>query len=139
MEHRWSKRFNVNVDVSLYHRGNSAVKCKTRDAGSAGIFIESAPQTIVKNTFLEVGFDEGGNLRYKKARKHLVRALVVHSSAKGVGLMFIKPEPEVLLAWRQVMRRARHQSSNSSLAIEKSSCYPELSTEYMPVSKSLAK
>jgi len=59
MELRWSKRFNVNVDVSLYHRGKKPMKCKTYNAGSAGIFIKPAPQSLTKNSFLEVEFEEG--------------------------------------------------------------------------------
>jgi len=139
MEHRWSKRFKVNIEVFLYHRGGSAIKCKTYNAGSAGIFIKSAPDTLVKNTFLEVEFEEGSNLRHKKPRVFRLRALTVHSSKKGVGLMFLKPEPETLLAWRQVIRRARHQPPISGLAIKKSSLYPELSTDYMFASKPIAK
>ena len=139
MEHRWSKRFNVNVDLLLYHRGNSAIKCKTLDAGSAGILIESTPQSIQKNTFLEVEFEEGTNLRYKKNRSHRIRALVIHSSKKGVGLMFLKAEPETLLVWRQVIRKARHQLSSSSLPMNTSFYYPDLIADYMPASKSFSK
>ena len=139
MEHRWSKRFNVNVEVLLHHRGNSAIKCQTGDAGTAGIFIDSAPQTIAKNTFLEVEFEEGANLRYKKNRSHRIRALVIHSSKKGVGIMFLKTEPETLLAWRQVIRKARHQLSRSSLPVNTSSYYPDFITDYMPASKLISK
>lgn len=135
MEHRWSKRFNVNIEVSLYHRGRPVIKCQTDDAGSAGIFIKNAPETLVKNTFLEVEFEEGSNLRHKNPRVFRLRALVVHSSNKGIGLMFLKSAPEMLLAWRQVMRRARHQPSSFSRAIETASFYPELSSVYMPTSK----
>jgi len=139
MEHRWSKRFNVNVDVLLYHRGGRPIKCKTYNAGTAGIFIKSVLETLTKNSFLEVEFEEGANLRYKKNRSHRIRALVIHSSKQGVGLMFLKPEPETLLAWRQVMRRAHHQLSSSSLPITTSSFYPDLITDYMPASKLISK
>lgn len=132
MEHRWSKRFNVNVDVSLYHRGNSVIKCQTHDAGSAGIFIEPVHQALAKNTFLEVEFEQGLNLRYKKPQKFRMRALVVHTSKKGIGLMFLKPEPETLLAWRQEIRRAHHQPCSSSAAINTSSFSPELSVNFLP-------
>ena len=139
MEHRWSKRFDVNVDVSLYHRGEPVIECATSDAGTGGIFINHVPQTVEKNTFLEVEFKEGSNLRYKRARVFRLRALVMHSSNKGVGLMFLKSDPETLLAWRQVMRKARHQPSISDLAIKKSSFYPELSTDYIPTQRLIAK
>jgi len=136
MEHRWSKRFNVNVDVSLYRGANSVVHCKTNDAGTAGIFINpSTNNTLEKNAFLELEFKEGSNLRYKKAKTFRLRALVVHSSNKGAGLMFLKSDPETLLAWRQVIRQARRQSSISSMDIKKPSLYPELSADYMPVQK----
>jgi len=127
MEHRWSKRFNVNIDVSLYGRDGSVVQCKTHDAGTGGICIDAVPEALIESPLLEVEFEEGGDFRYKKSRNFRFRALVVHSSTKGIGLMFVESKPETLFAWRQVIRRIRHQPSN--LAIKTPSTYPKHRTQ----------
>ena len=109
MEHRWSKRFDINVDVSLYHRGSSVIRCTTDNAGTAGIFVDTGQNTLAKNTLLEVEFEDNANLHDREPRVFRLRAMVAHASNKGLGLMFLKSEAETILAWRQVLKGSHEQ------------------------------
>jgi len=85
MEHRWSVRKPVEVDVSLRRQGTSLKRYKTRDLSMEGVFVESGPDSWPEDTFLEL---ELPLFEKNKQTRHRVPVVVVHRSQNGMGLMF---------------------------------------------------
>ncbi len=88
MEHRWNIRHSAKLKVLLHHEDISEVHCKTRNIGRDGMFVETEHMTYQPHTMVRVEFEsnKGG-----ATQRHNVPALVVHSSAEGLGLMFMQP------------------------------------------------
>lgn len=85
MEHRWSVRKPVIVEVALRRQGSRFKRFKTRDLSMEGIFVESGPDSWPQDTFLELELP-----LYENGKQicHRVPVVVVHSSPEGMGLMF---------------------------------------------------
>jgi hypothetical protein len=86
MENRWSIRKPVALDVELHYQGKPCERCKTRDIGLGGMFIEVAESVIPRygKVELDVHVDSGAG----KKKWHRFVATVVHSSLQGLGVMF---------------------------------------------------
>ncbi len=85
MEHRWSLRKPVNVNVSLRRQGSDFRRFKARDISMEGVFVESGPDSWPEDTFLELEIPLFEN---SKPTRHRVPVVVVHRSHNGMGLMF---------------------------------------------------
>lgn len=91
MEHRWSERRRVCIDVKIYHNGNSVALCKTRDLSMGGMQIRVGPLGFYTNTPLEVEFEvqaDGG------ARRYRLPCNVVHCSRDRLGVMIHETHAE---------------------------------------------
>jgi hypothetical protein len=106
MEHRCDKRKSVKIDVVLYRRGRLTDVCRTRDVGIAGLFLETGSVEYNKNSIIDVEFVVELSRRHKRFRSYRLPAMIVRTANDGVGLMFVKPEAEAILAWRLVVQRA---------------------------------
>ena len=85
MEHRWSVRKPVDIDVRVYHGGFPGARVRARNIGMEGMYIETRGLALPKNSVLDVEFrlddaGEGQNFR--------VPSFVRHVSGGGVGVMF---------------------------------------------------
>ena len=89
IEHRHRSRISTEKEVSIYHRGILVAECRIKDISAEGIAIWSGPIQYHRNTLLELEFaiEQDG-----KRRKFKQQALVVHSSADVLGLIFIESD-----------------------------------------------
>ena len=82
MEHRCSVRKPFEFQLLIYKNGLPVQSSVSRNLGLGGVFIKAGTSAWRKNECLEVEF-----LGCGKAGMRLP-AVVVHQSARGVGLMF---------------------------------------------------
>ena len=108
MEHRWSLRTPVELDVDLIYESVDEMACKTRDIGLGGVFIEGDSQVMPpKNANVELNFilnsDEG-------SIKHKIKARVVRTSDDGIGLMFRDFDVGAFRSLQEVLRHKKPDS-----------------------------
>ncbi len=91
MEKRWSLRKSIQLDVVLHHDTAGAIKCKTHDISLEGMFIETDNRTLpVDDTvYLDFILTDGGN------KLHHIRAKVIRTTDKGMGVMFREFNPRI--------------------------------------------
>ncbi|WP_172600347.1 PilZ domain-containing protein [Sulfurivermis fontis] len=92
MEHRFSYRWPLNLQVALYSRGALVARGVCRNVSRDGMFVQVAPGLLFRNALVEVEIlaeERSGRLR--------LPAMVVHCGHDGVGLVFDEvAEPESL-------------------------------------------
>ena len=84
IEHRWSSRKNINIDVSLYYPPIGTISGKTRNISLEGMFVDLEGASIPPQARLEVRFTAQTR---DSAVEHRLPAYVVHGSEQGIGLM----------------------------------------------------
>ena len=84
MEHRWSERKNIVMDVTLHYGPIGKIGGKTRDISLEGMFIELEGVQIPPQSRLEVAFTTEGSTG---ETEHRLPAYVVHEEDGGIGLM----------------------------------------------------
>lgn len=85
MEHRWSLRKPVEIDVTLRRQGLSHKRYKTKNISLEGVFVDSGADSWPEDTFLELEFPVHGQ---QQGARHRIPVVVVHRSTEGMGLMF---------------------------------------------------
>jgi hypothetical protein len=85
VERRYSKRLEVEFDLSVGYRGRRFPIATARDLSPDGMFIRIAGITLPSGTLVDVEFERRG-------RHWLIPAIVVHLHPKGIGVMFREPE-----------------------------------------------
>lgn len=85
MESRWHPREHVDLNVSLIRQGGVFASAKAVDLSKGGIAIEDPAVPLSKGQILDVKLSPAGHPRRKSLR---VRAMVIHTDSKRVGLMF---------------------------------------------------
>lgn len=85
MEHRWSERKPIEMEVSLYYAPVGRVLGKTRDVSLEGMYVRIEGTELPLHAELEVSFvTRNGNSEHK----HNMPAYVVHENGNGgIGLM----------------------------------------------------
>jgi len=84
IEHRWSSRKNINIDVDLYYPPVGIINGKTRNVSLEGMFVALEGTSIPPQARLEICFTAE---THGKTTQHRLPAYVVHGSEQGVGLM----------------------------------------------------
>ena len=100
MEHRWSVRKPVDMDVLVYHGGFPGTELRARNIGMEGMFIETGALALAKNSVLDVEFTlelAGRSQRYR------MPSFVRHVSDVGVGIMFRKFNQELFQALHRLL------------------------------------
>lgn len=84
IEHRWSIRKDININVSLYYPPVGVINGRTRNVSLEGMFVELSGIQIPKRARLEVLFHscDAGH-----TTEHRLPACVVHEHNGGIGLM----------------------------------------------------
>lgn len=106
MEHRYSPRTRVLIDVKLRYRGVWLIGSRTRDLGDEGLFVESRLR-VARNAIVDIEFPSavpGGPV--------CVRAFAVRQASDGVGLLVLSPD---LPAFREVRCQSARLYSNPAL------------------------
>lgn len=108
MEHRYSVRLPVAMNVLLYHNNVPVVHCKTENIGADGMFVSTGDLKYGTNSILKVEFVAGAG---QDARSHMIPAMVVHHNNHGMGLMFPRGDTKAMQVWRNFIRRSVLENS----------------------------
>jgi hypothetical protein len=92
MENRYSTRKTVALDVELHHGRTSFGTFKARNISLEGMFVETGPINLYPSDLIDATLTFGR----KPTATHEVRAVVVHHTDEGIGLMFRDYEPALL-------------------------------------------
>ena len=84
IEHRWSPRKSIAMDVSLFYPPVGSIDGRTRNISLEGMYVEMEGAEIPRQARLEVTFTTRNGGEEKVYR---LPAYVVHSHDQGVGLM----------------------------------------------------
>jgi len=84
IEHRWSSRKNINIDVSLYYPPVGMINGKTRNISLEGMFVDLKGINIPPQARLEICFTASS---HGETIEHRLPAYVVHAGDQGIGLM----------------------------------------------------
>ncbi len=88
IEKRSSKRVDFHNRVQVRYRDNRAFSAEAVDLGLDGMFLRATTLQICKSTVIDLEFNFAG-------RQWHISALVVHTSAKGFGVLFSNAQPEL--------------------------------------------
>lgn len=89
MEHRWSLRKPVDIEITLRRQGVPARRYRTRNISLEGVFVESGPESWPEDTFLELELPLYGYRGIQqREERHRIPVVVVHRAEDGMGLMF---------------------------------------------------
>ena len=92
MENRYSVRKPMALDVEL-HRGRRSVgRFKARNISLEGMFVETGPINLYPGDLTDITLAIGREGR----SEHEARAVVVHHTDEGIGLMFRDYQPDLL-------------------------------------------
>lgn len=84
VEHRWSSRKEINLEVNLYYPPVGMINGKTRNVSLEGMFVELKGVHIPPQSRLEICFTAESR---GKTMEHRLPAYVVHERQGGIGLM----------------------------------------------------
>ncbi len=84
MEHRWSERKPLNLEVTLNYPPIGLIDGKTRDVSLEGMFVDTGGVPLPQHAEVEVNFC---TRTHGQVREHCVPAYVVHGRHGGIGLM----------------------------------------------------
>ena len=114
MEHRWSLRAPIRIDIDLDCPGVGATTCTTRDIALGGVFVEMPDVLPPKNADVDLVihlYAEGRPTQYR------VKAKVVRVTRDGVGLMFRDYDMVTYRSLREVIGRKHEGHSRDHLTV----------------------
>ena len=85
LEHRWSRRQQVNWAGFVFHRLPGLVAVNVRDIGQEGAFIAARHLNLPRLAGVELSF---AATFADKPIIHQLQAYVIHRTANGYGLLF---------------------------------------------------
>jgi hypothetical protein len=94
MEHRFGTRRLVRAAVVLHTRGAAPVLAYTREVSIGGMFVETPPEALGSNTVIDVELTLPGAAGLRTYRW---QAMVIRTTAAGVGLMFDRLRPPAII------------------------------------------
>ena len=123
MEHRHRRRKRIGIEVVIFRNRNIFARGKCIDVGVEGMKIHiaqffHAKRTIWKNVLLELGFHLPLSRDLIPFREP---ALVVYSSAEGIGLMFARYNPDLHFTLRKNLYgiSVPHESDTNVLRLDR--------------------
>lgn len=93
MENRYSERKPVAITVELHQGCTRFGKFKARNISLDGMFVEAGPLNLYPGDLIEATLTVGPEAT---AVMYNVRAVVVHHTDEGLGLMFRDYDPALL-------------------------------------------
>lgn len=99
MEHRYSLRKPVSLDVLLYYQGLPVSICPARDIGLGGISVKPTRLAILPlHSPVEIEL-----LHEDVSKRARLPAYVVHSSSHGVGFLFSTVSQQAFQTIRELL------------------------------------
>jgi hypothetical protein len=86
MEHRYATRKPLRLDVDVYHRDELLGRFKTRNINDGGVFVETGTHRLRRSDVVRVSFVTG---RSPDLPRSSLKAMVVHRTGNGAGMMFL--------------------------------------------------
>jgi hypothetical protein len=112
IEHRWSSRHPVAMEVTLSSGGQHSRSAICRDIGIGGMYVEADTGLLQTNDQVVVGFTLGdANVR----SHHRLRTRVIWVSGRGAGLMFSEFLPETVRALRETPHGKKDPSRQAQI------------------------
>ncbi len=99
MEHRWSPRKPLTVDVVIHYPPLGLVRARSHDISLDGMLVDTGRILLPPGEQVELCFRPDEN---PGPYLH-VDAEVIHTSPKGTGVLFRDYGPEVLLALKSLL------------------------------------
>ncbi len=93
MEHRFGNRRTIRTPLVLHPHGCDAVRAHTCDVSISGMFVETAPEPFPENSVIGVELTLPG---VAGMRTYRWQAMVIRSTASGIGLMFDRLRPPAI-------------------------------------------
>ena len=87
-DRRRSTRHPVDLEVIMRYRQRRFPDAHACDLSANGIYVQTANLTLPVGTLIEIELDHWG-------RQWSISAVVAHGDARGVGLRFQTPQPEL--------------------------------------------
>ncbi len=104
MEHRWSERKPIEIEVSLYYAPIGTVKGTTRDVSLEGMYVQANEIELPLHAELEVSFVTRTS---NGEHAHHMPAYVVHGNGNGgIGLMLRHVDYSDFYALRHMLSAA---------------------------------
>ncbi len=103
VEHRWSERKPIQMDVTLFYEPMGTILGRTRNISLEGMFVQTNGIKLPLNARLEVSFVSRS---HGKEKEHHVPAYVVHDHGDGVGLMLRHSDYSDFYALRHMLTAA---------------------------------
>ncbi|MGA7802230.1 MAG: PilZ domain-containing protein [Gammaproteobacteria bacterium] len=103
MEHRWSARKPIAMDVEVFYPPIGSVPGRTRDVSMEGMFVHTGGVFLPTHAKVEVSFHTAGSAGNCE---HRLPAYVVHGNGDGVGLMLRHVGYDDFDALRYMLRTA---------------------------------
>lgn len=100
IEHRWSSRKPVVMEVTVYHKGLAVGQCKTRNVGREGVFLETNSLALPLHTVLDVALPQDVVGKHHKQR---IPGLVIHNHDGGLGIMFCSFDHNLFVAMDRLL------------------------------------
>ena len=91
MDHRHSKRTNVQLSVLLYNNGVPVATGKTRNVSAGGVFVDTGYIPINGSRYMDIEFVTDNDA---ETDRYHVKGMAVHSTRDGIGLMIEDFDPE---------------------------------------------
>lgn len=113
MEHRQSTRLPANAQLHLYKRGKLIGRGRVREVNRNGLFVTTECTRLSPNQILEIELspDDQSPETFRRGK-----AVVVHSTAQGLGLMLEEGPQQSgireLYSW--LLRRLRNSQARKS-------------------------
>ena len=115
MDHRRSKRIDVQLNVLLYDCGVPVALGKTRNISSGGAFVETRFRPGKESLPVDVEFVASNE---KETGHYQATGKVVYSTRDGIGLMFDDFDPENKLPTQMLSGRRKGLDEKPSLRVE---------------------
>ena len=84
LDHRWSARRNINIDVNLHYPPVGVISGRTRNISLEGMFVELDGVTVPLQARLDISFTAD---THGTAFEYRLTAYVVHGDSQGIGVM----------------------------------------------------
>lgn len=88
VERRYSTRYAVDLQVHIVYRRRRFFNARARNLSEQGMYLDVRAITLPTGTLIELELDCLG-------QAWRIPAVVVHHQARGVGVMFRDPQPEL--------------------------------------------
>ena len=104
MDHRHSKRIDVQLSVLLYNNGVPVATGTTRNISAGGVFVDTAYRPINGSQYMSIEFVTDND---EETERYHVKGLAVYSNRDGIGLMIDDFDPEsrlpaqIAAAWKR--------------------------------------